>query len=633
MVFAVFFQLVTLALVAGLFVKLSRLEDAVGKLDNRPRGPERGIGAPNRTPPSVPQPVVPIAKEDPAQPTAPAMETPPPVPTVGTAPVSSQRVPVSRQTAPAMPGLERQIGQRLLLLGGLIILVIGVAYFLRYSIEQGWIPPAVRILMTYLAGAGLLAIGELARRKDLRAFGLSLVGAGCCTLYFASFAGFELYGLLPNYLAFGLAAVTTALACTLALIYDGKWLAVLGLAGGMLSPALFASDDPHYMVHFTYLALLNAGVLGIAFRRQWGLLNHLGLWFTWGNVLGWLIAVGHPPPVWGPLLFQGLFFLIYAGVPFAYFLTREGAPQPLRGFLMIVPNALISLGVAAGILEPYGSPWVALVALVYAGVFLALATWLRGLRPSAQSSQSGFLVQAAFFIAVAAPLAMDGPWVAFSWALLAIAVLRLSAGVQHRLPLVAAVFLLAAGWIHLFAYDYPFSFGQHRFLSGFEGGYLATFALRWLVLSALIAATVYAVVTFGSHAALREGEQRVSRRLLSAILIALIFFVGMREIAGLFRWHFPAAFDAALSVYGALFALMLIGAGFVRRVSPLRITGLALFAGIGLKVFLVDMAEASTPFRILSFIGVGSFLILGSFIYHRFRDVSEREESVAEPLF
>ncbi len=93
---------------------------------------------------------------------------------------------------------EVTFGQKWLLIAGVIITVLGVGWFLKYSFDQNWIGPAGRVALAYLGGIAFLAGGELFRRRDFGIFGLYLIGGGIAILYFATFAAFQIYHLLPN---------------------------------------------------------------------------------------------------------------------------------------------------------------------------------------------------------------------------------------------------------------------------------------------------------------------------------------------------------------------------------------------------------------------------------------------------
>jgi hypothetical protein len=78
---------------------------------------------------------------------------------------------------------------------------------------------------------------------------------------------------------------------------------------------------------------------------------------------------------------------------------------------------------------------------------------------------------------------------------------------------------------------------------------------------------------------------------------------------------------ASLPVAWAVYGIALIVVGIVRRYAPIRYLAIALLAlAIG-KVFLVDLYTIGGIYRIIGFIGLGVFLLLGAWLYQRFRGV------------
>ena len=69
------------------------------------------------------------------------------------------------------------------------------------------------------------------------------------------------------------------------------------------------------------------------------------------------------------------------------------------------------------------------------------------------------------------------------------------------------------------------------------------------------------------------------------------------------------------SVWWGMFAVGLVVGGFVSRAKGLRVAGLVLLGVTLLKVTLVDLSGAGTGWRIVSFIGLGSLLLLTSVLY------------------
>jgi uncharacterized membrane protein len=104
------------------------------------------------------------------------------------------------------------------------------------------------------------------------------------TLFATVWAAHALYALLPAAPAFALLAATAALAVLLAWSH-GPLLAVLGLVGAFLVPALVGSEAPSAATLLGYLLLPVVGGLAVLRFRPW----------PW---LAWLVLAGATPWLW-----------------------------------------------------------------------------------------------------------------------------------------------------------------------------------------------------------------------------------------------------------------------------------------------------------------------------------------------
>ncbi|MBS1561165.1 MAG: DUF2339 domain-containing protein [Bacteroidetes bacterium] len=75
-----------------------------------------------------------------------------------------------------------------------------------------------------------------------------------------------------------------------------------------------------------------------------------------------------------------------------------------------------------------------------------------------------------------------------------------------------------------------------------------------------------------------------------------------------------------LSCAWIVYAAIVVAIGFVKRVKVARLTGMGVLGVAVLKVFLYDLSNLQTPFRIISFIVLGLILFGASYLYARFKD-------------
>ena len=237
-----------------------------------------------------PAPVV-VAPSVPVAPPPPKSAAPPPPPAARTPPI---RTPPPR-TPPAPPfDWESLIGVKLFSAIAGIALVIAAIFFLRYSVEHGWLQPPVRVVIGVVVAIALLLTCELraARRYPITANALD--AAAIAILFSTFFAAHALWGLIGSLTAFMLLALVTATAVLLSIRRESLFIAVLGLLGGFATPALLSTGENRPIPLFAYLMLLNIGLAWVAYRKTWPLLTVLTLIFTtiyqWGWVFKFLDA-------------------------------------------------------------------------------------------------------------------------------------------------------------------------------------------------------------------------------------------------------------------------------------------------------------------------------------------------------
>ena len=243
-------------------------------------------------------------------PAAPRGAPPPPRPPVPPA--------APPRSAPAFDW-ENLVGVKLFATMAGVALVIGAVFFLRHSIDQGWLQPPVRVLIGIISAIALLVGCEMKAARKYPATANALDAAAIAILFATFFAAYALWDLIPGGLAFVLLGLVTALAVLLSIRRDSLFIAVLGLLGGFATPILLSTGENRPIPLFAYLLLLNVGLAWIAYRNTWPILTVLTLVFTtlyqWGWVLRYLDAADLPLAM--------AIFLVFPVVTFAGVLVRR----------------------------------------------------------------------------------------------------------------------------------------------------------------------------------------------------------------------------------------------------------------------------------------------------------------------
>lgn len=212
------------------------------------------------------------------------------------------------------PDLEKFVGENLVNKIGITVLVLGIAFFVKYAIDQNWITETGRVVIGVGCGITLTGIAHYLR-NSYRSFSSVMAGGGIAVFYFTIAFAYHEYQLFSQTTAFIIMIIITAFAVMLALLYDKIELAVIAIIGGFIAPFLVSSGSGNYIVLFTYLLVLNIGMLSIAYFKKWPVLLALAYFFTWFIFGGWLIkdfAWGNDVlPYQNALFFASAFYLIF----------------------------------------------------------------------------------------------------------------------------------------------------------------------------------------------------------------------------------------------------------------------------------------------------------------------------------
>jgi len=119
-------------------------------------------------------------------------------------------------------------------------------------------------------------------------------------------------------------------------------------------------------------------------------------------------------------------------------------------------------------------------------------------------------------------------------------------------------------------------------------------------------------------------------KIVGALAMIMLLWLGSLEIDRAFeRSAFVMgafadphiAKQVALSIFWSAFAIGCIALGFKLRTAGLRYCGLTLFALTLLKIGIIDLQNAETGYRILSFMGLGALLLITSVLYGKLSPV------------
>jgi uncharacterized membrane protein len=384
---------------------------------------------------------------------------------------------------------------------------------------------------------------------------------------------------------FGLALLLSALLLGVSRLFLLDWLPAIGLACvtalectwhfNRFDPAQPAQPMAWYLIFLAVFALFP-----FFFQRQFG-----------DKVVPWAAAAMAGPPA---------FFLVHRLVAAAF-------PNHVMGLL---PAAFAVL------------PLLSLVVVLKRGPAAG---------PARLTQLAWFGGEALFFITLIFPIQFDREWITIGWALEGTALLWLFHRIPHPGLRLTGAGLLVAAFIRLALNPAVLEYHVRS----------ATPILNWY----LYAYGIVTVCLFCGARLLAPPYQQVlglkGPSVLAALGTILAFLLLNIQIADFFSapgstltFQFSGNFarDMTYSIAWALFALVLLVVGILRKTPASRYAALALLSLTLLKLFFHDLASLGQLYRIGAFIGVAVIAMLASFAYQRFFSAAGKEKEPSHAM-
>ena len=500
---------------------------------------------------------------------------------------------------------EYAVATTWMLRAAMLLLIFGLAYFIKYTHDRNLLPPELRLSAAALFTLVLLGIGcRLLKGAKYRIFGTALAGAGFTGLYLCVFASVSVYHLLDAWIGLAGLVVVTAAGVALALRFDSIILAVLAVCGGYLAPVLMDTGSHNLAGLFAYMLILVGGSLAVARMRSWQPVNILSFLFTWG-----IYAASEPFPGGGGLnvpltaspnwlelaadvnrgyaiaLGAGtLFFLAFCvqTVAFNLFTKRKVSLLEL-GFAALNGIVFMSLTIRPTIFL-YGREYAAAVTFGGALVYLLQIALLIRMKLEDRNLLLTLLVFACGLIALTFPLLLKQDHWAVAWSVQAAAMLYIACRTRSviLLRLSYIVYMIAA--VRLLGFDLSRGYWHHsvtfwtRLLN--FGSYTAALAGGFFLLK-----RYGAELTSEAPAVLipSEGEPRPVYSLPSKIMFWCAFAVSFILIAGEFTYWPHLRISGGVAT-AAVYLLLL---SLIPRLFRENVNAIVTAGAILLVVFLV----------------------------------------------
>ncbi|HEY4110560.1 DUF2339 domain-containing protein [Puia sp.] len=533
------------------------------------------------------------------------------------------------------PDMEKFIGENLISKIGIAVLVLAIGFFVKYAIDNDWIGPIGRVGIGLLCGGILIGIAHRLR-NHYTAFSSVLVGGGLAVLYFTVALAYHEYQLFGQATAFVIMLVVTAFSVLLSLLYDRQELAIIALAGGFITPFLVSNGAGNYVVLFSYLLILNVGLLVIAYNKIWRLLNILSFGFTALLFASWLLSLPYDAPAAtyrGGWEFGTAFYLLFFIINIAY-TVRNSKHFIASDFGILLANTCLYFSAGLYFITQLGDERYKGLFCALMGVFHLGATWFLFRKVAVDKNILYLLVGLTLsFVSLTAPIQLHGHYITLFWASEAVLLYWLFIRSQIGLIRIAAMLVWGAMLISL-VMDWMSIYGD---------GALSIVPVRHTVLPIVFnkgfMTGLYASIGCWALFYLRPGAFWARFTLIAAG--ALFYIDGLLEIVYQFQGHYPA-FDLWV-LYVLLYTYLCVAAfaWYTQRLAPewfrrvsggLLAVGLLAYLGSLVAVFNIQQYILETGNQRGHFIAhwVGDLLI--GWILLRLVTRSRREKLVVEPM-
>jgi len=531
---------------------------------------------------------------------------------------------------------------------GIIAVTFGVAFFLKFAFDKQWIGPGARVSLSAIVGIVLLYVGERLRKRGLKAYAYILSGGGLLILYLSDFAAYNFYHLIPQPLAFLLMAGVTATAVLLSVRLNALPVAILGLVGGFLTPVLLSTGVDNEIGLFTYVALLDAGVLAVAYFKRWRSLDFLSFAGTVAITIGWAFKFYEPQKVWTTLVFLSVFFILYSLLAI-FHNVLPGRPTRWFDVALAIANATFYFGLSYLMLTEAGfdhstpATQALLVSIFFTQLFYMTWRW---------SPEDGFLrysyVGAAVtFLSIAVAIQLELHWVTIAWAVEAfmLAWVGLRSGERAARHAAIAVFCVAVG--HWFFWDMP------EFAFGVDPLFIPLLNRRALSGAVLVGAIAGAAWLYRRAGELDDNERELVRTFLlltgNAVALTLLtldmndFFTARLFQSGAaqasLRGPLENTRQFSISTLWILYAAITVSLGVLRRSRLLRWGGLVLLVAAISKVVALDSGFYAASWHLpvfnltfMIYVLLVAVLAFAAWLYRRHPVADEIEQRGMPPV-
>ncbi len=312
--------------------------------------------------------------------------------------------------------LEKFIGENLINKIGILITIIGIGIGASYAIEHNLINPLTKILLGYLSGFVILGTSYKLKAKYDN-FSSVLLGGGFAVLYFMTFFAYSFYDLLPQPIAFLIMFMITGSTVYSALKFDKQIIAHFGLVGAYAVPFLLSNNTGNVLILFSYMTIINVGILLISFKKYWKALYYSAFSMTYMIYSFWYSGFYSSKE---HFIIASVFITIFFGIFYAAFLVYKlRTKEKFAAFdlVLLFSNAFIFYSLSRTIADSHNFYKHFDGLLTFANAIIHSLVYLFIIKQENIDKRIARFVLGLVisFVTITVPVQFDGSWVTGFW--------------------------------------------------------------------------------------------------------------------------------------------------------------------------------------------------------------------------
>jgi len=337
--------------------------------------------------------------------------------------------------------LENFIGLKIINLVGIIVLLIGISIGVKYAIDKNLITPLARIILAYNASAGLFILSILLK-KNYKGFSAILFSGAMASAYFTTYGAFTYYNLFSQTLCFIIMVIIAIYTAIQSLKYNRQIIAIPGMVGAYAIPLLISTNHENYVLLFSYILVMNLGILFISFKRSWKILNLLALIITWSIFNGWLLIKYNTADKFYSLLFMCIYYVLFLLIDFVFSITKKLQLTNQQFFHVLINDFALYISLLSIFNASSSSAVAATVSGLCSILFLVLAVAGNYFLSAEKMLHRLHCIEAFILSVVFVSLQYSGLTITMLWTLIAVVVFVLGITLKTVWPRLAAMILI-----------------------------------------------------------------------------------------------------------------------------------------------------------------------------------------------